>query len=203
MQRHLHPEAAGIASFRPALTAGKRKRRGLAMLSIQNSSYGVSALVSSQLPSATKNGDATPSQTKTSSVQADATEGTRAAGGPPSGPPPAGPPPAGASNGASRTAGAADNRSTSLTLLDPEEIDETDDADEATETTPEDLAAAHLMFEFDRPQGNGRRRQLRFNGQQLRLVRRCRHISTRMDQVKPTMILLTRAATRPFLFPEG
>ncbi|MFZ2101592.1 MAG: hypothetical protein WAU86_13600, partial [Oricola sp.] len=44
-------------------------------------------------------------------------------------------------------AGAADDSSTALTLLETEEADEMDDSDETEGTASDDLAAVHLLFD--------------------------------------------------------
>jgi hypothetical protein len=101
------------------------------MISIQSSSYGVSALVSSQMPAATRNGEANPAQTRTSgNAETGPTEGARPAGGPP----PSDPPP-----GVSGVAGSTDASSMALSLLG---ADETEDSDAKEETTPGDFEAA-------------------------------------------------------------
>jgi len=103
------------------------------MLSIQSSSYGVSALVSSQMPAATKNGEANPSPAKTSGSEK--VEGSRPAGGPPpGGPPPGGPPPA--APGAETS---TDDATTALSLL---ETYGSEEPDETGQTTTEDFEAA-------------------------------------------------------------
>lgn len=106
------------------------------MVSIQSSSYGVSALVSSQMPSATKNCETGAGLNRQSgNAEIGQAEGVPAAGGPPPGtPPPVGPPP-----GAEKAADPTDDKGTALTLL---ETDENEMSSEAEAPTWDEFQAA-------------------------------------------------------------
>ena len=101
------------------------------MISIQRSSYGVSAMVSSLMPATAKNGEANPGPNKASGKA----EGTRPAGGPPPGTPPP---------GAGEAAKTSDDSGTTLTLL---ETDEKDGFAETEAPTWEEFEAAARYLE--------------------------------------------------------
>lgn len=108
----------------------RRNNRGNAMVSIQSSSYGVSALVSSQMPSATKNAENTAEQNK----ETGPAEGARPAGAPP---------PAGPLTATKETAESLEDPDTASTLLETDEMD--DFAETEAPTWDEFEAAARFL----------------------------------------------------------
>lgn len=110
------------------------------MISLQSSAYAVSALVSSQMPAATKNGDATYAQSKPAAdTQAGSVAGSAASGAPAGVQSPSAPPPP---QKAEKSANPTDEATRALLLL------ETDDSDVAGKTTHEEFeAAARFLLE--------------------------------------------------------